>query len=101
VFERNNEPGLAAQRKTKMQNYSSPNYAAYVTSTDDKAGMQKAHFFDLFESMIDRSKGDDSLIKIEDYLRNQPSSYFTCESVNKSVVAATLKKAAQEVGLVK
>jgi hypothetical protein len=85
----------------KMQDYNSNNYKLYVTSTDDKHGIQKAHFFDLFESMIDRSKGDETLTRIEDFLRNQPSSYFACESVGKSVVAATIKKAAQQLAIVK
>jgi len=82
-----------------MQDYNSNNYKLYVTGTDDKHGMQKAHFFDLFESMIDRSKADENLARIEDYLRDQPSSYFACESVGKSFVAATIKKAAQALAI--
>lgn len=82
-----------------MQNYNSPNYKLYVTSIDDKAGMQKAHFFDLLEVMMQPAPKDSGIHKMAAWLREQPSSYFACESVNKSTVMATLKKVALEMGV--
>ena len=82
-----------------MQDYNSNNYKLYVTSTDDKYGMQKAHFFDLLEVMMAPAPANSGIHQVAAYLRDQLSSYFACESVNKSVVMATIRKVAGELGV--
>jgi hypothetical protein len=82
-----------------MQNYNSENYNLYVTSTDDKNGMQKAHFFDLLEVMMQPAPASSGVHQVAAWLRDQPSSYFACESVSKSTVMATIRKVAAELGV--